>query len=194
VERLLLADIRGNKRFLEKLIDREIYTPRGRLVGKIWKIYVSKKSKKPIKLIVKVPGGGRISIDPGKVVVEGGNLILKVEDSRRLSELFRELKSIVRRVRSLHEELLLANEKLVNGEMGEREYKIIRGKIDSERAKYILRAQNILSEIELMRRHGEIRLTAGEERLLSRLVDYLKNSVVVLPSRELEVIFTDTRF
>ncbi len=194
MERLLLADIRGNKRFLEKLIDREIYTPRGRLVGKIWKIYVSKKSKKPIKLIVKVPGGGRISIDPGKVVVEGGNLILKVEDSRRLSELFRELKSIVRRVRSLHEELLLANEKLVNGEMGEREYKIIRGKIDSERAKYILRAQNILSEIELMRRHGEIRLTAGEERLLSRLVDYLKNSVVVLPSRELEVIFTDTRF
>lgn len=185
-----MADIKGNKKFLERLIDREIYTPRGRLIGKVWKIYVSKRTKRPIKIVVKVPGGKRLSIDPGKIVVTDRGLILQAEDTKRFERLLLELEKTVREVRRLHEEILIADEKLIRGAISGEEYRMLRGRIESRRAKLLMRAKSIVEEINAMREKGEIRLSVGEEKLLYKLVDYLRNSVLVVPLESINTIFT----
>ncbi len=189
MERLLLAEIKGNKKFLERLIDREIYTPRGRLVGRVWKIYVSKRTKTPIKIVVKTPGGKRISVDPGKVLVSERGLILQAEDTRRLEEFLSELKAIVKQVKRLHSEILVADERLINGEISREEYLAARARIDARRAKLLLRAKKIVLEIEAMRKRGEVNLSPKEERLLYKLVDYLRGSVLVIPLNTLDKVF-----
>ncbi len=189
MERLLLADIRGNKKFLERLIDREIYTPRGRLIGRVWKIYVSKRTKKPIKIVVRVPDGKRLSIDPGKIVVTEQGLILQAEDTRRFEKLLLELEKTVREVRRLHEEILVADERLIRGVIGRDEYRVLRERIESRRAKLLIRARSIIEEINAMRERGEIKLSVGEEKLLYKLVDYLRNSVLVVPLESINLLF-----
>jgi len=135
-----LADIRGID-YLRKLPGRKIYY-KNMLVGVLEKIIADKKSQRPKKAIVKSSTNKLYRIKPSLILVENGRLILtktlpglivKNQENWKTEKDFSEpvkeyvpIENIVNEIKKIRDKILKLDEKLIDGEIDLKTFKIVR--------------------------------------------------------------------
>ncbi|ABL78103.1 hypothetical protein Tpen_0701 [Thermofilum pendens Hrk 5] len=185
---IVLSEITDRK-LLEKIVGKVVYRRSGEKVGKIWKIYVSKREKQPIKVVLKTDSNGKIVVPPERIRVENNRIILLDHSQEAILSIIGRLSDIAEELRKLRDELLVLDEKLISGEIPREEYNVARSRIERKKVHLRMEASTLLDALNHMVQSGEVTLNKEEERRIYEIMDVLSLSLPAIPLRELEKIF-----
>ena len=117
-----LAEFRGEK-FFRKLLHKSVYSLDGQLFGKISKLILRKRDKKPEIIYVKTPDNRIIKISPESLFIKDGHIyISKFFFEDEIASLAREIIENAKRLRWIRLRDIELDSKYIRGEISEEKY------------------------------------------------------------------------
>ncbi len=178
----LLSDLR-DKKFFEKIVGKDVYSVNGEKIGKIWKIYISKRTKIPLKVVIKKKNGEKVSVDPEKLRVEKNKILIFSKPYTKISYIMARLDDIVENIKKLKEELFILDENFIlNSSVTYEEYIQERKRIDKERINLLLEAKNLVEILNSLIEEENLFIDLEERKKIYEILDILENDLIVLPT------------
>lgn len=182
MEGLLLSDL-TDKRFFEKIVGRDVYSANGKKIGKIWKIYISKRTRIPLKVVIKKNSGEKMGVDPEKLRIEKNKIMLFSKPYTKISHILARLDDIVENMKRLKEELFVLDEKFIlDSSITYGEYVLERKRIDRERINLLLEAKNLVEILNSFVEKENLLIDVEERKKIYEILDVLENDLIVLPT------------
>jgi hypothetical protein len=186
---LLLSEI-NDKKILEKIVGKQLYNRKGENIGIIWKIYISKKDKHPLKVVIKTHGNQKITTSPERIRIEKGKIYLLDQTHEAARAIIDRLSEIVAELRNLRDTLLLLDEKYISSEITPEEYQSKRGNIERKRLQLRIEATTLLETLNHLIKQDNF-LDKEEETKIYEIIDALTLTFPTIHLKELEKIFTN---
>jgi len=189
VRGVLLSEI-NDKRLLERLIGREVYK-RGeeKPVGKLYKIFISKKSKQPLKVFVLTRKGERLELPPERVRVEGGRVYIVSEELEVFLECVKRLEDISGELKRLRNEIFELDEKVISGAITWEVFAEKRRALEEKRVLLKVEAFQLVEALKSYAEVHKLSLSEEEEKMLAKILDSLAYDLPVLPLEKLSKLF-----
>lgn len=185
----MLSEI-NDRRLLERLVGKEVYRQEwGEPLGKLYKIFISKKSKQPLKVFVLTRDGGRLELPPERVKVEGGRVYVVSEELEVFLEGVKRLESISRELKRLRNEILELDEKVISGAISWEVFTEKRRALEERRVLLKLEAFQLVEALRGYAEAHKLNLSEEEEKLLAKILDSLVYELPVLPLEKLLKLF-----
>jgi len=186
---VLLSEI-NDRRLLERLIGKEVYR-RGEEepLGRLYKIFISKKSKQPLKVFVLTKRGERLELPPERIKVEGGRVYIVSEELETFLEGVKQLESISKELKRLRDEILELDEKVISGVITWEVFTEKRRVLEERRVLLKLEAFQLVEALRSYAETYKLNLSEEEEKMLARIVDSLVYDLPVLPLEKLSKLF-----
>ncbi len=152
-----LSQIKGKGK-LQKLLGLKVVDGEGRFVGYVSRIWIVKRTGKAKCIEVKSPTNIAITLPPDKLLFLGDHLryvesleftnVLRHSLEMECEKYIREIRELLKKVKSCRDELLMLDEQYLRGELSKGEYIKLRNKLEAERLRTIDKAKLILLEVE----------------------------------------------
>jgi sporulation protein YlmC with PRC-barrel domain len=186
---VLLSEI-NDRRLLERLVGKEVYRQEGgEPLGKLYKIFISKKSKQPLKVFVLTRDGERLELPPERVKVERGRVYVISEELEVFLEGVKRLESISRELKRLRNEILELDEKVISGAISWEVFTEKRRALEERRVLLKLEAFQLVEALRGYAEAHKLNLSEEEEKLLAKILDSLVYELPVLPLEKLLKLF-----
>jgi|GEM_PF-1137854 hypothetical protein len=184
---ILLSEI-NDRKMLERIVGRSVCNRKGESIGVIWKIYISKREKRPLKVVVKTRANQKITISPERIRVERERIFLLDQTHEAVRAVTERLSEIVGELRSLRDTLFLLDEKYISSEISPEEYRLQRSSIEKRRLQLRLEASTLLETLNHLVENDSI-LDKDDERKIFEIIDSLALTFPVIHLKELEKLF-----
>lgn len=187
----MLSEI-NDRKLLERIVGWEVYERDGKLVGRLHKVFISKVTKQPLKVVIKKVKGGQIELPPERLRVEKGRVVLIEEESDVFFRVVKRLEDISAELRKLKEEILRLDEQFIGGAISWESFCEKRKIIDERRILLKLEAYQLL---EVLKSHAEQHSAAisdEDRRHLAHLLDLLSADLPVISLEKLLKIFAES--
>ncbi|OYT29139.1 MAG: hypothetical protein B6U95_02840 [Thermofilum sp. ex4484_82] len=192
-----LADIRGIDT-LRKFLGKKIYY-NGAFVGELEKIIADKNNKSPKKIIVKTPSNKLYKLKPRLVVIENGLLKLskklpdlphtaerKLVENEKIekysAEYLSSVETIVDEIKKLRDRILKLDEKLIDGEIDLKTFKIIRKDLEIKIQELTRKGKEPIKKLK-----DHLRTVYKQKMLLEREVERYKVKIMLKEVSEEEI-------
>ncbi|MEZ0345506.1 MAG: PRC-barrel domain-containing protein [Infirmifilum sp.] len=186
---VVLSEI-NDKRLLERIVKKEVYDARGSKIGIIWKIYIAKKTKQPLKVVVKRITGDILEISPDRLRISGKKIILMNDTDEGAIAILEKLWEIADELKKIKNELLLLGERhLILKELSYEEYLKERKKLERQRLMLKLEAYTLLDTLNHLITSEGLKLSEEDEKRLLESLDILRNSFPIIPAEKLRELF-----
>ncbi len=190
---IVLSEI-NDKKLLEKIVKKDVYGSDDSKIGSIWKIYIAKKTKQPLKVVIRRVNGELLEVTPDKLRIVGKKIVLVDYIHEGAVAALERLWEIAEELRKLKNDLLVLGERyLITKEISYEEYMEERKRLERKRLLLKLEAYTLLDTMNyLMQREG-VHISRDDEKKLLYVLDVLKNSFPVIPLEKLKDIFGASR-
>ena len=185
---VLLSEI-NDRKLLERVIGWEVYGADGKAVGRLYKVFISKKTKQPLKAVVKKLSGGYLEVQPERLRVEKGRLRLLNADQEAFFSAVKRLEEITSELKRLRESILLLDEQLISGSISREVFWDKRRRIDERRIILKLEAHQLLEALQFYVEQHNIELTDDDRKRIAHLLDLLSLDLPVLPVSKILRLF-----
>jgi len=186
---VVLSEI-NDRKLLEKIVKKEVYDHNNSKVGVIWKIYIAKKTKQPLKVVIKRVNGEFLETTPDKLRITGKKIVLLDHSYEGALALLERLWEIAEELRKIKNDLLVLGERhLVMKEISYEEYMEERKRLERKRLLLKLEAYTILDTLSYFVHQEGVQLTPDDEKKLFYSLDILKNSLPVISVERLKEVF-----
>uniref|UniRef100_A0A7C4B953 PRC-barrel domain-containing protein n=1 Tax=Thermofilum pendens TaxID=2269 RepID=A0A7C4B953_THEPE len=188
---VLLSEI-NDRRLLERLIGKEVYRQgQEEPLGKLYKIFISKKSKQPLKVFVLSKKGERLELPPERIRVESGRVYIVSEELETFLEGVERLEYISRELKLLRNEILELDEKVISGAISWEVFAEKRRALEERRILLKLEAFQLVEALRGYAEAYKLNLSEEEEKLLAKILDSLVYDLPVVSLEKLLRLFKD---
>ncbi|QOJ79670.1 hypothetical protein IG193_04245 [Infirmifilum lucidum] len=186
---IVLSEI-NDKKLLEKIVKREVYGSNDSKIGSIWKIYIAKKTKQPLKVVIRRVDGELLEVTPDKLRIVGKKIVLVDYVHEGAVATLERLWEIAEELRRLKNDLLVLGERhLVSKEISYEEYMEERKRLERKRLLLKLEAYTLLDTLNYLVQREGVHISRDDEKKLLYVLDVLKSSFPVIPLEKLKYIF-----
>lgn len=187
---ITLSEI-NDRKLLERIIGWEVYEKNGKLVGRLHKVFISKGTKQPLKVVIKKVKGGQIEISPERLRVDKGRVILIEEESDTFLRVVKRLEDISAELKKMKEEILKLDEQFIGGIMPWETFCEKRKMIEERRIFLKLEAYQLLEVLKYQAEQYGVALSDEDRKHLAHLLDILSADLPVIPLEKLLKIFAE---
>lgn len=186
---IVLSEI-NDKRLLEKIVKKEVYDIRENKIGIIWKIYIAKKTKQPLKVVIKKTTGDILEVSPERLRIYGKKILLISDAYEGATAILEKIWEIADELKKIKNELLVLGERhLILKELSFEQYMEERKKLERRRLMLKLQAYTFLDTLNYLVEQEGLKLSEDDEKRLLYSLDILKNSFPVIPVEKLQEVF-----
>lgn len=189
---ILLSEV-NDRRILEKIVKREVFDSKGAKIGYIWKIYIAKKTKQPLKVVIKRQGGELLEVQPEKLRLINKRIVLADQTHEGAVAILERLYEIAEELKQMKNELMVLGERcLVAREISYDQYIAERRVLEKKRLMLKLEAYTLLDALTHLLQEEGVKLSREEEQKLLYSLDVLKSNLPVIPTEKLRELFSNT--
>lgn len=188
---IVLSEI-NDRKLLERIVGWEVYGRDGKLVGVLHKVFVSKRTKQPLKVVIKKVKGGQIELSPDRLRVDRGKVILLEEEGDSLIKAVKHLEEILSDLKNLKNEIFKLDEEFINGRITWESFCEKRKSLDEKRILLKIEAYQLL---EALTQHAENydALSDEDRKHLAYILDLLSADLPVVSVDKVLRIFAERR-
>ncbi|AKG38927.1 MAG: hypothetical protein ACP5II_07585 [Infirmifilum sp.] len=190
---VVLSEI-NDKRLLEKIVKKDVYDARETRIGIIWKIYIAKKTKQPLKVVIKKTTGEIMEVSPDRLRISGKKIVLISDAYEGAVAVIEKIWEIAQELKKIKNELLLLAERhLVLRELTYEQYVEERKALEKKRLMLKLEAYTLLDTLNYLIESEGLQLSEDDEKRLFYSLDVLKNSFPIISFEKLQEVFKYSR-
>lgn len=188
---ITLSEI-NDRKLLEKIVGWDVYKKDGRLVGRLYKVFISKRTKQPLKVVIKRAKGGQIEVSPERLKVDKGKVILLEEESETFFRAVKRLEDISTELKKLKEEILRLDEEFIGGNIPWESFCERRKAVEERRVLLKLEAYQLLEALKSYAEQYGVAVSDEDRKHLAYLLDLLSADLPVVSLEKVLKLFAES--